>query len=39
MVFAYDALRTQLIVGRPASNIVSLYRSDTANTLFANGFE
>lgn len=39
MVFAYDALRAQLIVGRPASNIVSLYRSDTTNTLFTNGFE
>jgi len=36
MVFAYDATRTQLVVGRPASNIVTLLNADQ---IFKNGFE
>jgi hypothetical protein len=36
MVFAYDATRDQLVVGQPASNIVSLFKADL---LFVNGFE
>jgi hypothetical protein len=36
MVFAYDATRHQLIVGRPADNIVSLF---TMDQVFSGGFE
>ena len=36
MVFAYDAARDTLVVGQPASNIVSLFKADL---LFTNGFE
>lgn len=36
MTFAYDATRDQLIVGQPAGNLVSLFRTDS---LFASGFE
>jgi hypothetical protein len=36
MVFDYDAGHDQLVVGRPAENIVSLLRTDE---LFKNGFE
>ena len=36
MVFDYDVARSQLALGRPASNIVSLFKLDV---LFANGFE
>ena len=36
MVFAYDATRDTLVVGRPADNIVSLFKADL---LFKNGFE
>lgn len=35
MVFGYDAARNQLVVGRPASNIVTLFD----DPLFRNGFE
>ena len=36
LVLAYDATRDQLVVGQPASNIVSLFKADQ---LFASGFE
>ena len=36
LVLAYDAMRDQLVVGQPASNIVSLFKADQ---LFANGFD
>lgn len=36
MVFAYDATRDTLVVGQPASNIVSVFKADL---LFANGFQ
>ena len=36
MVFAYDATRDTMVVGQPASNIVSLFKADL---LFANGFK
>ncbi|MEP7097158.1 MAG: hypothetical protein ABI748_05795, partial [Dokdonella sp.] len=36
LVFAYDATRQRLAVGRPADNIVSLF---TMDQIFANGFE
>jgi hypothetical protein len=35
MVFAYDASRNQLVVGRPSSYVVSLFN----DLVFANGFE
>jgi hypothetical protein len=38
MVFAYDPAREQLVVGRPASNIVSLFRL-SSDLIFKNGFE
>lgn len=38
MSFDYDATRHRLAVGRPASNIVSLFALD-ADGIFANGFE
>jgi hypothetical protein len=36
MVFAYDASRKRLAVGRPADNIVSLF---TMDQIFASGYE
>jgi len=36
LVFAYDAVRHQLVVGRPADNIVSLF---TMDQVFADSFE
>lgn len=36
MVFDYDPTHDTLVVGQPASNIVSLFKADM---LFANGFE
>jgi Repeat of unknown function (DUF5650) len=36
LVFAYDTTHDQLVVGQPASNIVSLFSYDL---IFANGFE
>jgi hypothetical protein len=36
LVFAYDAARHQLVVGRPADNIVSLF---TMDQVFADSFE
>lgn len=36
MVYAYDAAREQLVVGRPAENIVSLF---TMEQIFADNFE
>lgn len=38
-VFGYDSARAQLVVGRPASNIVSLFKLSIADVIFANGFE
>jgi hypothetical protein len=37
MVFGYDVARDQLVVGRPASNIVTLFRG--SDLIFANGFQ
>ena len=40
MPFGYDVARAQLAVGRPASNIVSLFKLAIApGALFSNGFE
>ena len=36
MVFGYDSLHDQLVVGRPTENIVTLFKPDE---LFGNGFE
>ena len=36
IVFAYDAPLDTLVVGQPASNLVSLFKVDL---LFTNGFE
>jgi len=36
IVFAYDAALDTLVVGQPASNLVSLFKADL---LFTNGFE
>jgi hypothetical protein len=36
MVFGYDPTRMQLVVGRPASNVVTLFGLDP---IFASGFE
>jgi len=36
LVFDYDAKRGQLVVGRPAENIVTLFKADL---LFRNGFD
>lgn len=38
MVFGYDPVREQLVVGRPASNIVSLFTLP-GDIIFADGFE
>jgi hypothetical protein len=38
MVFGYDPSREQLVVGRPASNIVSLFTL-SSDVIFKNGFE
>ena len=39
LVLGYDAPRGQLIVGRPDSNLVSLFTLGSAEVIFANGFE
>jgi hypothetical protein len=36
MVYSYDNSREQLVVGRPASNIVSLF--SRGSVIFRNGF-
>jgi hypothetical protein len=36
MVFGYDALHDQLVVGRPTENIVTLFKADE---IFESGFE
>jgi hypothetical protein len=38
MRFGYDVSREQLVVGRPASNIVSLFTL-SSDLIFTNGFE
>lgn len=39
MPFDYDETREQLVVGRPASNLVSLFTLPQATLIFANGFD
>lgn len=39
MVYSYDAARHQLAVGRPASNIVSLFTLPVPDRIFADEFE
>jgi len=38
MVFGYDVAREQLVVGRRADNVVSLFKLST-DLIFTNGFE
>ncbi|MEO6593447.1 MAG: hypothetical protein ABIP94_01690, partial [Planctomycetota bacterium] len=39
LVFGYDPARAQIAVGRPASNIVSLFQLAVTEVIFANSFE